>query len=673
MSVDIYANAIERSKKRDLSVSELIAIADTLAAQGQQQAVSELYKVWLSCNSDHPLVYAVRFNQGVVLGNLEDLEGARQVLTEAVKGNPDFYPPYINLGRILERMGARGDAVQTWYELVNRLSAINNENINFKNSALKQIGRVLEGGNIDEKAEEALKFALDLNADQRDVIQHWCSLRQRQCKWPVMSGWGEVTRERLLNGISPLSLAAYTDDPLYQLGNAALYNAYEAGKYFPTLIDGHSPEVRGRRGSRRLRVGYLSSDLREHAIGYLTQELFEVHDPAAVDVYLYYCGHQVNDVVHDRIKNCGKPWFNVTGLTDEQAAQKIMDDGIDILIDVNGYTHSARTKMLGMRPAPIVVNWLGYPGTMGSPYHHYIIADNYIIPPDSEMYYTEKVVRLPCYQPNDRKRVVHPLTSTRKDVGLPEKGTVFCCFNGVHKITSFHWVRWMSILKSVPGSVLWLLQGPEESNERLRQLAAQHGVAPERIVFAQKLRNPDHLARYQHADLFLDTTPYGAHTTASDAMWMGIPVLTLEGRGFASRVCGSLVTSAGMADMICPDSDAYIAKAIELGNNPKALSELKARMRANRDTCVLFDTTLLARSMEQLFEDMWADLESGNLPRPDLRNMSVYNDIGVLLDDNDVEMNSVKDYHERYLKVLQERHAYATIPYDNRLWRGPVE
>jgi len=673
VNVVSYANAIERSKKRDFSVSELIAIADSLASQGRSRDVAELYRVWLDHNADHPLVYAVLFNQGVVLGNLEDLEGARKVLATAIEKFPDFYPPYINLGRIMERMGARGDAVQTWYTLVNRLGSINGENLNFKISGLKQIGRVLEAGNIDEKAEEALKFALDLNPEQRDVLQHWCSLRQRQCKWPVMSGWTEVSRETLLNGISPLSLAAYTDDPLLQLGNAAIYNRYEAGKYHPTLVDGHQPEVRNRRGSRRLRVGYLSSDLREHAIGYLTQELWEVHDPSTVDVFLYYCGHEVNDVVHTRIKACGKPWFNVTGLTDDQAAQRIMDDEIDILIDVNGYTHSARTKMLAMRPAPIVVNWLGYPGTMGSPYHHYIISDNYIIPPESEMYYTEKVVRLPCYQPNDRKRIVHPLTSTRTEAGLPEDGTVFCCFNGVHKITSFHWERWMSILKQVPGSVLWLLQGAEESNVRLRALAAQHGVAPERIVFAQKLRNPDHLARYQHADLFLDTTPYGAHTTASDAMWMGIPVLTLEGRGFASRVCGSLVSAAGMPDMICPDSASYVARAVELGKDRQALAALKKRMRDNRDTCVLFDTTLLARSMEKLFEEMWADLESGNLPRPDLRNVEIYNDIGVSLDKNDLEMGSVKDYEALYLNEMKKRDAYAPIPFDNRLWRGPVE
>lgn len=669
MTVVDYDAAVERSRKRDLSLNELIAVADRLNASGSQRAAADLYRVWLDHNDDHPLVQAVLFNQGVVLGNLDDLEGASRVLSESIRRSPDFYPPYINLGRIQERMGMRGDAVQTWYALVNRLGNVNGETLSYKLSGLKQIGRVLEAGNIDDKAEEALKIALELNLDQRDVLQHWCSLRQRQCKWPVIEGWGEIPRERLLSGISPLSLAAYTDDPLLQLGNAALYNRYEAGSYHPTLVDGHDPGMRKRRGKRRLRIGYLSSDLREHAIGYLTQDLFEEHDPEAADVFLYYCGHEVDDVVHDRIKACGKPWFNVTGLTDEQAARKIMDDGIDILIDVNGYTHSARTRMVAMRPAPIVVNWLGYPGTMGSPYHHYIIADGYIIPPESEMYYTEKVLRLPCYQPNDRKRVVHPLRSTRAEVGLPEDGTVFCCFNGVHKVTGFHWARWMRILKGVPGSVLWLLQGPEESCERLRDLAARHGVERERVVFAQKLRNPDHLARYRHADLFLDTTPYGAHTTASDALWMGIPVLTLEGRGFASRVCGSLVSAAGMADMICPDGEAYVARAIELGNDPAALDALKTRMRGNRDSCVLFDTPLLARSMEKLFEAMWADLESATLPRPDLRNMDVYNDVGVHLDDNDVEMGSVGDYHGLYLAELRKRHAYAPIPCDNRLWR----
>lgn len=673
MNSDMLANALERSKKRDLSVNDLIAVADVLGATGNFQAVAALYKVWLEYNHDHPLIYAVLFNQGVVLGNLDDLEGVKDVLGKAIETNPDFYPPYINHGRNFERMGNRGEAVQTWYALVNRLAAVNGENINFKVQGLKQIGRVLEAGNIDDKAEEALKLCLEISPEQRDVTQHWCSLRQRQNKWPVIAPWATITRDLLLNGISPLSLAAYTDDPLFQLGNAALYNQFEVGKYSASLVNGHDPALRGRRNGRKLRIGYLSSDLREHAIGYLTQELFEVHDETKMEFVLYYCGHKVKDVVQDRIMASGHKWVDISEMTDDDAAARIMSDGIDILVDVNGYTHSGRTKMIARRPAPIVVNWLGYPGTLGSPYHHYIVADNYIIPPGSEMYYTETVKRLPCYQPNDRKRIVNPLTATRADYGLPEDGMVYCCFNGVQKITSFQWKRWMEILRQTPGSVLWLLQGHEESNQRLKDRATEHGIDSSRIVFAQKLRNADHLARYPLADLFLDTTPYGAHTTASDALWMGVPVLTMEGRGFATRVCGSLVTAAGMPDLICASSDEYVARAVALGKDKAARAELKRRLAENRDSCVLFDTPLLARSMEQLFEEMWADLEAGNLPRPDLLNVDVYNAIGVSLDKDDVEMTGVADYLGLYKAELAKRDSYAKIPYDNRLWTKSAE
>ena len=199
-------------------------------------------------------------------------------------------------------------------------------------------------------------------------------------------------------------------------------------------------------------------------------------------------------------------------------------------MDLNGYTKDARTKVFARRPAPIAVNWFGFPGTMGTPYHHYIIADSAIVPPEHEIYFSEKVLRLPCYQPNDRKRVVAAQCPSRADVGLPENKFVFCSFNGMHKTTSRTFRRWMMILASVPDSVLWLLSATDETNERLRQAAVAFGIAPDRIVFAQKLRNAEHLARYPLADLFLDSSPYGAHTTAADSLWMGVPIVTFTGR-----------------------------------------------------------------------------------------------------------------------------------------------
>jgi len=670
MVAEIFSTAVKRATERSLPVMELLGAAGTLHAANEVTLVVALYRAWVDHNQGDPLMHAVLFNQAVVLSNIGDLQGARAALTEAIRLAPDFMPPYINIGNVLEKLGAVGDAVTHWYAVVNKLPGITADNLNYKLSALKQIGRVLERAYFDEQAEDALRLSLELNPNQSDVAQHWFSLRQRQCKWPVIKPWATVTRTQIVNGISSLSLAAYTDDPFLCLANAARYAKDNVGRQKTPYMDDHAKRKTAPSPARR-KVGYLSSDLREHAIGFLMSELFEVHDRSKIEVFLYYCGHEVTDDVNKRIKAAAEHWIDISALTDDQAAQRIMDDGIEILVDVNGYTHSARTKVIAMQPAPIIVNWLGFPGSMGSPYHHYIIADDFVIPPGSELFYSEKVVRVPCYQPNDRKRVIAPIRPTRADVGLPEDAMVYCCFNGIHKITPFTWKRWMDILKAAPNSVLWLLAGTLEStHERLRQSAAAHGVAAERIIFAPKQLNPRHLARYPLADLFLDTAPYGAHTTSSDALWMGVPVLTVAGRGFATRVCGSLVKSAGLEDMICATPEQYVAKAIEFGTNKAKLAEVRARLAANRDTCVLFDTNLMATSLEAIYEQMWAEFRAGKLPRPNLTNLDAYNDIGVALDNNDIELMTVPNYLEIYREKLADLDRYSYMPPDGRLWSG---
>jgi predicted O-linked N-acetylglucosamine transferase (SPINDLY family) len=305
---------------------------------------------------------------------------------------------------------------------------------------------------------------------------------------------------------------------------------------------------------------------------------------------------------------------------------------------------------------------------MGSPYHNYIIADDWIIPPGSELYYSEKVVRLPCYQANDRRRVVAEHRPSRTEVGLPEDGVVFCCFNGAQKISRFTFDRWMDILKQTPGSVLWLLDSSVETNARLGDQAEARGVARERIVFAAKLANPFHMARYALADLFLDTSPYGAHTTASDALWMGVPVLTLSGRSFATRVCGSLVRSAGLPELVCETPDQFVEQAVALAANPAQLQSLRARLIASRNTCVTFDMDLLTSELEGLYQRMCADHQAGLTPQPDLRNLDAYLEAGLQWNPDVEEMLAVSDYHERYIKVLAERHRMRPLPADAKLW-----
>jgi predicted O-linked N-acetylglucosamine transferase (SPINDLY family) len=363
-------------------------------------------------------------------------------------------------------------------------------------------------------------------------------------------------------------------------------------------------------------------------------------------------------------------WVDINGMSDEQAAARISADGIDILVDLNGYTRDARTKVFALRPTPITVNWFGFPGTMGTPYHHYIIADEAIISPEDEIYYSEKVMRLPCYQPNDRKRTVAVRRPTRAEAGLPEKALVYCSFNGTQKITPRVFQRWMTILGRVPHGVLWLLTGTDEADARLKQAAAAQGISPDRLIIAERASNPEHIARYPLADLFLDSMPYGAHTTAADSLWMSVPILTLPGRTFAARVCASIVRAAGVPELVCATPEAYVARAVELGQNPAQLAAIKNKLSAGRDSCVLFDTPRLVGHLEDLYRQMWADFKRGELPIPDLRNLDVYHDIGLGLDIENIETLSRDAYFALYAEKLADWDSNCPIAPDARLWRN---
>jgi predicted O-linked N-acetylglucosamine transferase (SPINDLY family) len=259
---------------------------------------------------------------------------------------------------------------------------------------------------------------------------------------------------------------------------------------------------------------------------------------------------------------------------------------------------------------------------------------------------------------------------TRAEAGLPETGMVYCCFNATHKITQPVFNRWLAILGQVPGSVLWLLDAGAETNQRLRGYATDHGIDADRIVFAERMSLPQHLARHALADLFLDTFPYGAHTTASDCLWMGTPILTVSGRSFASRVCGSLLRSAGLPETVCLSAEDYQQRAIALGHDRLTLASYRTRLLAQRTTSVLFDTPLLVSRLEDLFQSMWHDYETGHLPRPDLRNLDVYLDLGVAAGQDPADFVAEDTYNALWRQRLEQRHALRDIAPDDRLWRG---
>jgi predicted O-linked N-acetylglucosamine transferase (SPINDLY family) len=646
-------------------IADLFREAERLEATGQSQLAANLYKGWLALNPDDGLRHAAYFNYSVALSRNGDRAGAINALRECIRLKPDFYPPYLNLGRLLEDSGQAGAAIAQWNALVQSLTAVSGEAVRSKLMVLQQMGRVLENAHADALAEDALRQSLDLDLHQPEVAQHWIALRQRQCKWPVIETWEGVAAKRVLANISPLSTAVMLDDPMYQLARGYQYARQSIG-----IAAALTPQVpRLRMPDEKLRIGYLSSDLREHAVGFGIAEVMELHDRSRHVIHAYYCGVARPDPTQARIRAGVDSWVDINGLDDDAAAQRIAADGIDILIDLNGYTRDARTAVLARRPAPVIVNWYGFPGSMGTPYHHYIVGDPVVIPEGDEIYYSEKVLRLACYQPNDRKRPVAEIPA-RRDEGLPDDAFVFCCLNGSQKLTPAVFAIWMQILDRVPGGVLWLLGATAETNARLRQMAHQLGVDPARLVFADKKPNPEHLARYRLADLFLDTFPYGAHTTASDALFMGVPVLTMPGRSFASRVCAGLVQAAGLGDLVCASLAEYVERAVAIGHDRTAAAALSRRLAAGRESCLLFNTPRLVRDLEHLFADMWADYEAGCRPRPNLTNLDAYAEIGTELNLESLQGRAGSPSPERYAERLAAWDRGYPLPADGRLWYG---
>jgi len=672
MSDDVFLDAVEKITDGVLSLHGLLDATARLNVAGQVQLSKQLYRLWAKLNPDDPLMHVALFNCAVLESDTGQLPKAAELLKQAIERNADFFPAYINLGGVLERGGNPNLGIDTWRAMLDRVKPVTGNAIEMKVTALKQTGRVFSDHHQPAMAEQALRECLEIIPNQRDVIEQYVALRMGQCDWPVMAASERVDRKTLMNGISPLSVSAYADDPILHLATAVRF--VEQSTPDPEVNPYDRRDAGIDLAGRRLRVGYVSSDLRDHAIGYLMAELFELHDREKVEVFAYYCGKKDDGALNARIKAAVEHWTDIRELSDAAACERIAADGIDILVDVNGHTRDGRSAIFAHRPAPILVNWLGYPGTMGTPFHHYLIADDYIIPPGFEHYYTEKVVRLPCYQPNDRKRAVAENRPSRADVGLPEDAFVFCSFNGVQKLTRHTYERWLEILRAVPNSVLWLLDPNPETTQRLADYAESRGVDRSRLITAMKLANPFHLARYPLADLFLDSFPYGAHTTASDALWMGVPVLTMSGRSFASRVCGSLVRAAGLPELVCDTPQAFVQRAIELASQPASVAAIKAKLEMGRATCDLFNMDKLASSLEALYAGMCADYLQGELPTPDLANLDVYLRAAIEFDHDAQEMLALApDYDDFYRAKLARRHQARPLRPDNRLWTAAEE
>jgi predicted O-linked N-acetylglucosamine transferase (SPINDLY family) len=360
----------------------------------------------------------------------------------------------------------------------------------------------------------------------------------------------------------------------------------------------------------KIRIAYLSNDFHDHATTMLLIEMFEAHDRARFELHAFSFGADDGRTMRQRIIETFDVFHDVSALDDSAVARAIHTAGIDILIDLKGYTQGARTGVMMLRPAPVQVNYLGYPGTLGTGVCDYIITDAYMTPLASAADYSESFAYMPhSYQPHGRNGKISTKPS-RAEAGLPERGFVFCCFNQSYKLTPAIFDLWCRLLESTPNSVLWLLH-TKQAEGNLRGEALRRGIAMDRLIFAPDLDQAEHLGRLQLADLVLDTAPYGAHTTASDALWAGVPIVTCVGDTFASRVAGSLLHAVGLPELIAADADDYLTMATGLARTRGKLATCKAKLNGNRLTTPLFDVLVYTAALENLYETMWARRQRG--------------------------------------------------------------
>jgi predicted O-linked N-acetylglucosamine transferase (SPINDLY family) len=409
--------------------------------------------------------------------------------------------------------------------------------------------------------------------------------------------------------VSPFVLLGLSGDPALQLQCARNYRAHR----IPALP---APLWNGEHWTHdKIRVAYLSADFKTHATAFLMAELFERHDRERFEWHAMSFGIDDGSETRARLVAAFDRFHDVRGMSNAEAARLIRGLEIDIAVDLKGYTQDARPEILAHRPAPVAAAYLGYPGTMGAPFIDAIIGDAIVTPFEHQPHFTEQIVQLPhSYQVNDTRRRIAERAPTRVEAGLPDQSFVFCSFNNNWKIAPEVFDVWMRLLLATPGSVLWLLRDNDAAGRNLRAEAARRDVDPARLIFAERLLPEEHLARHRLADLFLDTLPCNAHTTASDALWAGLPVLTCPAGAFAGRVAASLVQAAGLPELIAPDLAAYEALALGLAREPAALAEIKAKLARNRDACPLFDAARSARHIEAAYTTMWQTWQRGEPP-----------------------------------------------------------
>ena len=547
-----------------MSTDALINAAKAHFDAGRFPDALRLLHAAVSAEPNSPQLWS---NCGTVLALMRHFEDAEESFSRALALAPDFPGALLNRAQARMQLRRYEDAASDYEALLAR-----NPDVPFARGAL-------------------LRAKLQ-TCDWQGLPEQWQRARQE-----MRAG------KPVLPAMVATALCEAPDDQL-------LASRILANTRFPARASLSAGE---RYRHERIRLAYVSADFHAHATAALTAGLFENHDKTRFETFAISFGPNDGSAMRQRLESALEHFIDVHNKSDLAIAHLIRENEIDIAVDLKGYTDDSRPGIFSYRAAPVQVNFLGFPATIGAPYIDYIIADAAVIPPENNRHYSENVARLPhSYQPNDRARERPVATPTRAEAGLPDEGFVFCCFNNVYKITPDVFAVWMRLLRDVPASALWLLEDNETAMRNLKREAGGHGIDPERLIFAPRVAPEAHLARHRLAGLFLDTAPYNAHTTASDALWMGLPLVTCAGRTFPSRVAASLLHAVGLPELVTSSAAEYEELARTLAHDSERLVSIKTKLETNRDTAPLFDTARYTRDLESAFVTMWERHQRGD-------------------------------------------------------------
>jgi protein O-GlcNAc transferase len=531
-------------------------------------------------------------NRGVVLMALNRHAEALESLKKALDFNPSNPANWNNRGCVLVNLGRYEEAIPCFDNALAREPRLAQALIN-RGSAQVSLKHYAAAVSDFERA-LAIEPEFPYAAGNLALYRMQCSDWRHFAKDQAAICEGIRAGKRI---VLPFIHLAASDSPADQLRCAAIWSAND--------VPQPEPLWRGEQyHHHRIRLAYVSADFHSHATAALMAGVFEQHDRSTFETIAISFGRGDQSPMRTRLMNAFDRFIDVKDTSDFEIASLMRRLEIDIAVDLKGYTRDNRAGIFAHRPCPVQAAYLGYPGTMAAPFIDYLIADRTVIPEDQREFYRERIAWLPDSYQCNTSRPISEDAKNRADWGLPEQGFVFCCFNNGFKITPEMFTVWMRLLRAVRGSVLWLLADNAESRENLGREAEAHGIASNRIVFAARVPLDEHLARHRHADLFLDTQPYGAHTTASDALWAGVPVLTVVGPTFAARVAASLLQAAGLPELIAPDLKAYEAAALRLASEPDTLAAIRTKLAKNRERTPLFDTAAFTRNLESAYAMM---------------------------------------------------------------------